>query len=50
MNPDALFWIFVKDGRRRLGVLAVKKRVRQSHFEKIKQLVAHDEQDERNRP
>ena len=50
MNPDAMFWIFVKDGRRRLGVRAVKGRVRRSHFEKIKQTVAQDEEDDRERP
>ena len=43
-NPDALFYIFVKDGKRRLGIRSVRGKVKRFHFEKLKQVVDEDEQ------
>jgi len=45
MNPGALFYVFVKDGHRRLGIRSVRGKVRRLHFEKLKQVVMQDEQD-----
>jgi hypothetical protein len=45
-RPDALFYVFVKDGHRRLGVQCVKGKVRRLHFEKLKQVVMQDEQED----
>lgn len=48
-NPEAFLYVFVKEGRRRLGVRCVKGKVKNVYFERIKQVVMQDEQDEKSK-